>query len=454
MDENETIRVDIPVEMSGMVLLDMDGTWYRFIQTEESSWGGLRTKQTIKLAHGTDDIASLITTTIRDQVKQGLRQWQSSATVELDNLAQITDPLIQTCLTTGERHFRKEFLTALGTQGESLFSQFIGEKINEIYKMASQEKKASDTVFTIDGPFPANARFRWQLKTPKHTYTAFCLESEPQRRSITISVGKRKKEKVIRIVFPWMYYIAYFVDDEFYEDTTWNLANNQYGLAALNVFYGCEALKNINNILYLCNIPQVLDRWPFGTCLGDSRPPVRLSDPKWSQTLLDYFWESTFRVHPNRNYWGTKLFFKTADAIPEMKSMETWIEFSKRQDHLVAVCQLPWLKCEYSLSQVAKKYLEQIAQRIESKYPAKDNVLDNDKIKLMAIQFKEQLEEKISFLGAHFSVSQNTLETVKKFLSSQLATLRTKLVASLDKHCIVTGQKIGNEFTNHSKKGE
>src|SRR3989344_5056174 len=316
------------------------------------------------------------------------------------------------------------------------------DKFEEIGRAYEQDRR-QERVFQTDGPFPVNTRFRWQLITPKYTYTAFCLDVPPQRRTIDMCGVKR------RLVFPWVRFIVYFVNGELYEDVP--SGDNDHGHCGLGVFYGSKKLQSQNEALYFCNLPEVNYQLPFGTCLGSGRPPIKLSDPNWNLTLLDWFWGSGFY---DGQQWSTELWRQAASTIPEVSNIEEWEKFSMREDSLLAVCKLPWIQCDYNLGQMVKAVLDYIAQKYEKSQESLAQKRDGQ-LKLLASQFREQLEEKILFLGAHFSVPQNMVQGAKDFLSVQITNLVVKLTTSLRRRSKKMGKDFGEHFVEElQQKGE
>lgn len=203
--------------------------------------------------------------------------------------------------------------------------------------------------------------------------------------------------------------------------------------------------------MYFCNLPEVNYQLPFGTCLGSGRPPIKLSSPNWNQALLDWFWGSGFY---NGQPWSTKLWHQAANTIPEVSSIEEWVKFSMREDSLMTVCKLPWIQCNHNLGQMAKEVLDYIAQKYEKSQESLAKKRDGQ-LKLLASQFREQLEEKILFLGAHFSVPQNIVQNAKDFLSAQITNLVVRLNTSLSNHSKKMGKDFGSHFIEElQQKGE
>ncbi len=242
----------------------------------------------------------------------------------------------------------------------------------------------------------------------------------------------------------------YFVDGDLWESQP--VGKDNHGLCGLGVFYGKKEIQSQNDTLYFCNFPEVSSSLPFGTCLGSGRPPVKLSNPNWSQILLDWFWGSNFY---RGQEWALKLWYEASSTISEVHSEIEWEEFSKQKDCLTAVCNLPWINSEYGLGQMVKVVLEYICKSYEK---LNENPIEkrNSQLKLLATQFREQLEEKITFLGAHFSVPQDLAQNARNFLSGKLTNLVAKLTASLPGRCEKLGQNICNQFVEkvNQKGGE
>ncbi|OGM98060.1 MAG: hypothetical protein A2915_01395 [Candidatus Yanofskybacteria bacterium RIFCSPLOWO2_01_FULL_41_34] len=427
----------------GKVFLDTDGSVWRLLFQNGSKFLGLYKPKKLEFIRDQSSLAESVAESVQRATIEMLDSWNTTiAKPEIDKLADLISPLVDTCINAGEKKFRKELLDALGTQGEKMFSSFANDKFEEIGRAYEQDRR-QERVFQTDGPFPVNTRFRWQLITPKYTYTAFCLDVPPQRRTIDMCGVKR------RLVFPWVRFIVYFVNGELYEDVP--SGDNDHGHCGLGVFYGSKKLQSQNEALYFCNLPEVNYQLPFGTCLGSGRPPIKLSDPNWNLTLLDWFWGSGFY---DGQPWSTELWRQAASTIPEVSNIEEWEKFSMREDSLLAVCKLPWIQCDYNLGQMVKAVLDYIAQKYEKSQESLAQKRDGQ-LKLLASQFREQLEEKILFLGAHFSVPQNMVQGAKDFLSVQITNLVVKLTTSLRRRSKKMGKDFGEHFVEElQQKGE
>ncbi len=427
-----------PLELEGKVLIDSDGLIWRLNpKISKKLWGLYKSREWEFVRDGLN-----MEVAMRDLSANSasgmLSSWQINIAQPLVNdFAKSAAPIFEKCIATGEKTFRRELLNALGTQGEKMFGNFIAEKFEKIGEIYEQEKKSeSEKVFQTDGPFPLSARFRWQLLTRKNTYTVFCLEFPPQHRNIYLWNEQR------RVVFPWVYFLVCFLNGDLYEKGFVG-AGGDHALCWVSVFYSPKQLKKQSETLYLSNLPEAYADFPFGSCLGAGRPPIKLSDPNWSQVLIDWFWGSNFYSgHP----WTTELFLRVANLIPELKNAEEWERFSQNKDCLVTVCKLPWIETGYNLGEMVKAMLDYMAKNHED---LKESVNEKRKnqLQVIASQFREQLEEKILFLGAHFSVPKEILQETKEFLSARLSEVTSKLSASLANRCKQLGKDFGKRFT-------
>lgn len=427
-------KISIAPDLIGKAFFDENGGIWRLTPKSRDRLWGLFASEELELVKDSSNLVGSAIELTAESANKMLGDWQeNTANSAIEELTKSLAPVINGCVSAGEKKFRKELLGALGTQGERMLSDFITDKFEAIGRVYEQEKK-QERIFQTDGPFPLNTRFRWQLLTPKHTYTAFCLEAPPQCRTIHLFGAHR------RLVFPWVRFLVYFVDGDLYE--TAPLGGNDHGHCGLGVFYGLKGLQSQADTLYLCNLPEVSSTLPFGTCLGSGRPPVKLSNPNWSQVLLEWFWGSIFYEGQG---WSTQLWYQAANTIPAVQTGGEWEAFSSQKDCLTAVCALPWINSEYDLGKMVKTMLSYIAE--ENEESGKDPVQTrNGQLELLTAQFREQLEEKITFLGAHFSVPQDVVQNAGNFLSGKLLNLVERLSGALSSHCKKLGQNIGDQF--------
>lgn len=243
------------------------------------------------------------------------------------------------------------------------------------------------------------------------------------------------------VAFPWVYFLIYMVDGELYD-----LANyGDHGICGISIFYRQQKLQTESDRLFHSNLTATTAEMPFGTCLGSGRPPVKTKNPNWCDILLEWFWGSNF--YYVEGHFLSRLWDKTIQKIPEISSTGNWVELSKRKDWVRAICQLPWLECDLRLDQVVSESLDFFVEYKEGKRekndPARVDVQINEREKNRLIaQFQEHLEEKIAFLGGHFSVSDSSMKTVKTLLTQRFSEVVEKLKLKFREHCSAMAAKV------------
>lgn len=446
--ENAVYKIKTDPEFLEKAFMDDKGQIWRVVPKKQEYLGGIYTSQQLEFAKVThaNGVVARIAKELANTIFQ---EWQKgSVDPGIRELIKISAPLVENCLNLGKREFKKGLLDAIGSQGENMMRELINGKFEEIGQIYQKSTKKKFKLITT-GPLPRGTRFHWQIEGNEHSYDMYCIESPPQRRSVHIN------DDDYLLAFPWISFLVCFKDGDLYEGDKFSQYGGAHGICGLSVFYRSSELQSSSDALLFSNLLQVNGSLPFGTCLGGSRPPINLSNPHWSSVLFDWFWGSGFYFGDNENWWGNALWKKTAKTIKEVSSLQKWESFSKNQESLTAICDLPWLDSGYKLEQAVREIFNHI---ISGDKENSENPKDEEtkkRLKLVVDQFREQLEEKIVFWGAHFSIPWEASKKAEEFIASKLTQVVGDSLDVLTKKCQTLGQEAGNQLVRElqSHKG-
>lgn len=349
---------------------------------------------------------------IRLVIEKICRVWiEKDVRPATDMLRNAAVPLLNECVTLGGRQFRRAFMEKLGAHGERIWTKILEEQFDEIGSIWKRKQEKDEGGILASGLLPPQTRFWWQWMSGGKTVTLFCLESPPQKRVITL-LGTRR-----HLAFPWIYFFIRFEDNAF---------------RMLHAFYRGSRLQGGGDMLYFPNLPNVYPGPPFSVCLGQNRPTIKLSDPLWCDTLLGWFWDSSFRSDGanTMDIWET-----SCRTIPEVASAQHWADFSKKDPD--AVTKLSWLSTGKSLDAFVS-----ISRDIKSDVvPSAKEDLGRRERGLIS-RFRTQLEEEFHFLAGHFGVPVDVHDAAVQFLQKHTAELAEGVTKALDARCSVA---IGDE---------
>ncbi len=365
---------------------------------------------------------------LKEHSDHAMRTWiEKDVLPKFGSLTEEVKPLLQECITIGERNFRKELVAKLGARGASVWKTILEEQFEEIAKSWKSEQESGESVI-FSGALPPNTRFHWRIKKGESVYDVFCLEFPPQKRTVNISFGHPIK---YHLAFPWFCFLVCFENGQLL-----HLNHDGYdGFWGFWAFYRPESLKSESDALYFPNLPNINSNWPYHWCLGGSMPPLSLNDHLWHQKLLSWFWDSEF---------GGVLTYFIVDAqkrIPEVNSMSKWQKLSK--DCPERMLTLPWLKVNMNLKEfvavLSEKFL--VGGGRSKKKGGRDKAA-----KTLVKKFQERLTEELHFLGSHFSLPIDLRSEVEKGLGGKVGDSASDLGDHLKWRCEVVAEKTLAEF--------
>ncbi len=429
-----TKHANIPPELVGRVLLDSHGRMYRVIERKKPIFFGLFTRTNTEIVFENECPERSLEKNVKQAANTLFRRW-ATKTVRpaLLKTPLAAARLIEECLQAGQRNFRKEFVSIIGTQGEKLFTEIAEKKLQSVGELWARSAQQKSTLHK-GGPYPKGVRFAWELKTPEHELITYCIENAPQRHTIDFQEEYGVASRFRRFAFPWVYFIVFFRDGLF---------------KRLAVFYRGEQLQETDGNLCFTNLPSHYaskDRY-YAVC-DERMPSIKLSDLKWESKLFEWYWASKFYNHGNTSIALWKM---NAESIPEVSSADRWQELSNKEDFTEAICRLPWVPCGHTLESYVTWVMKDICPS-ESGCEA----LKGGKAKTMAAgiashaaHFRELLEEKIVFLGTHFSVPHEYFEAARDFVENGLQNTCGRIEQTLNRQC----RRIAKEVSRNCLDG-
>jgi len=322
----------------------------------------------------------------------------------LDEMVQSGISAVEPLMKSSLYDLRRGIIESSAKQLRILFSDFIQQNSDQIAEMFKERTQgAIDTM----GPIPKLARFKWEMRTAKGVFVLYCLELAPHRRTISLKRIGNEAESY-RWAMPWLCLLPVFKNDKF---------------AGLTAFYTMKPLEKADDSLLACGLPGKANTAPWHFCDGFSVPNVRLSDPKWVDKLLDWFFGSVFVYHTS-SYQYDNEYRKIKKNISQYKSFRSWDGFSSRDDALDKVCQLSFPSVNKNLDECARVILENCSGQ-EATAPWQ--IVQQEMFESVGLKFEQTIGEKFVFLVKRTSVDPDLRDKIKKLFASQLNKLKDRL---------------------------
>ena len=411
-------KIILPSELIGQPLFDPQGREWR-IHEQESKRFRFLSQKTLVASESETSSGEALDAILRKVAKEVLHSWmEEDARPALGQLTEDIDPFLQKCIMEGERTFRREFITVLGTQGAGVWKKILTDQFEEIGRLFAKEQEGREGVsYASSGLLPPGTRFTWQAKIPGVTYDMFCIESPPQRRTIRIFGEMR------RLAFPWMCFLVLFRNGALYTPSKWEGHRNGFW-----AFYRPCALKSKEDYITIPNMINIDGKWPYWWCLGTGLPSIVLENPNWHIRLFDWFWDSVFG-----NTYLTAFWEDARQRISQVATVKKWEQLSDKNPEKMLT--LPWWKVKQPLGGFAQSVLDHFSSGTQKKGEELEKQLMKERSSaqsLLITRFRERLEEEFHFLGARFTVSDELRETIHNAVVRQLAATGRKSLETLE----------------------
>lgn len=410
-------KIEAPTDIAERLFLDSNGELWKIGQRVRSYLGLLQQKVlTFQRAGLTLDES--FRSAFSQILGATLAEWlKDAAPKELSSFIARIGKMSDECIAEGEKNFRRDLIKKLGEQGENFWTALFGESLDDLKKYLALSEGSSQ-VITCFGMVPVGTRCHWTMKNAAADYEMFCIEAAPQKRTIKI-FGATKT-----LAFPWMYFLVCFKNGSLFKFTTGQ--NGHVAPQAFWAFYRPTRLQSANDEIFFPNLPNIDGAWPNNMCLGhNSFPNIILKDESWADTLMQWFWDSDFEG-------SLSAFYAEAKRIPEVSSLDAWADLSKTAPE--KMLKLPWRKLDKSLNTLALEVLDWFGKTFDKTQASDDQKIEQAKFQL-AKALRGSLEEKLFFLGAHFSVPADSQEAIAGKVTEELPILQSKLANSFDAHC-------------------
>lgn len=355
--------------------------------------------------------------TLKTEGNLSLDDFVSSGTSALD-------PLIKAAL----QELRRRLIESSSGQLKLIFQDFFDKNKKHIAEVFTAPK--SDGVITSVGLMPKLARFRWIMKKGDTRFSIYCLELSPHRRHIVIkNYSSGSSSHRYNWAMPWLCILAIFKDDNFLE---------------LTAFYRDKPLDAEDNSLMKCGLPGKYNEAPWTYCDNQSAPSIKLSDSKWVDKLLIWFFDSTFIYHDNLSSYDDE-FEDILKSVPEFKSFPDWESLSNDSAALQKVCKVRFPSAPMNLQQYVVKIMEYLAGKKVKESP---EAVKKKEFAVLAERFEQMAREKFVFLVGKTAVNVDVKDKAKTLIIEALNALKTKLQRDLGGKITGLGMLIKQSMAN------
>ncbi|MBI5153503.1 MAG: hypothetical protein HZA36_03545 [Parcubacteria group bacterium] len=398
------LSVQFPVSLQNAPLFDTDGNVWCVTKDREKIFK-LFPKTTITLTkHSTTK--PFIDSQVETAVTEMMHLWREQ--YALPTLSKITPraySYLEECTKEAKRSCMKKLLEVLDVNGAQCFEEIVKDVLQEMEKLVTKKiALAQEIVKQSPQLLPCGTRFHWQLKSEQSDYQIFCIENAPQQRTLHIM------EETRRLALPWIYFIVIFRDGY---------------LENLYVFYRDASLTNLDDMLYLPNLPNIQSQH-LTCCLGNN-PFVSLKNDNWSETLFTYFWGSSF--FETRDSF-IEFYEDAKKRIPELKDLETWEKMSIQNP--LFVLKLPWKKALTLRTLIGKCLVRfKIATKIATAQQKHQDSWNNIQ-KRYAVDFGKELAIRLHTLCTTLSPNIDTARIAHERLIALFKELERDLLRTLN----------------------
>jgi len=403
------VRASVPKDMVGKKLYDANGNCYAINAEDNKGWlGKFVNFKGSRIEGGVESLDALVKKVAQEVIVSWLKK---EAVPYITYSALEGEALLAQCILDGERQFRKDFVEKLGAQGAAMWRNILKQQAKAIVKsIHGNNPLKNDLVnegIVSSGIMPPGGRLKWSGTNGRSIHTLYCIECPPCVRNINIF------KKYRRLAFPYVIFMPLFSDGKFIR---------------FFAFYSKEEVKSEASILYLPNLPHVSSAWPFDWCIGGYTQTPELDNPDWHKLVRQMFWDSSFVYNMPGQF--CECWLEAIGRIPEVSSVEKWEELSRSSPE--KIIQLPWRETGYSVGAYAKKLLIDLGCGKESiGDSAKEKILQ-DKVESLFINFRDQLQEGLHFLGSAFLVQPSIKASAERFAKDSMSKAGQELSDSFE----------------------
>lgn len=191
--------------------------------------------------------------------------------------------------------------------------------------------------------------------------------------------------------------------------------------------------------MYFSNLPNMENKWPYWACMGNGVPPIRTSDPGWSNVLLEYYWNSEFKDSGLIPLWSW-----ASTNITQVSSPNAWEKFS--DEHPESMVNLPW-----ALMGTAEAFINKLLDDYPVNKMADYTKQLADVQKQLLERYTEKLEEELLFLGGSLRLTPSQKLEISEALKTKLQEIGTELTNSLTQKSEMLSDRMKNLMAQADK---